>query len=87
VPFDLGAAATNFSNPADSFHGSWVSKHLAYTVTIERSQALVAGQTPPMPMARRVTHVFRKEHGAWKLLHCHPNHLVEKTAPGNVLRK
>jgi ketosteroid isomerase-like protein len=63
------------------------SGDLAYTVTIERSRALVAGQTAPMPMALRVTHVFWKEDGAWKLLHRHADHLVEKTAPGAVLRK
>jgi ketosteroid isomerase-like protein len=58
-----------------------VSGDLAYTVTIERSQALVAGQTAPMPMELRVSHVFRKENGTWKLLHRHADHLVEKTAP------
>jgi ketosteroid isomerase-like protein len=66
---------------------SGVSGDLAYTVTIERSQVLVAGQTAPMPMALRVSHVFRKEGGAWKLLHRHADHLVEKAPPGNVLRK
>jgi ketosteroid isomerase-like protein len=66
---------------------SAVSGVLAYTVTIERSQALVAGQTAPVPMALRVTHVFRKEDGEWKLLHRHADHLVDKTAPGAVLRK
>jgi ketosteroid isomerase-like protein len=66
---------------------SAVSGDLAYTVTIERSQALVAGQTAPMPMALRATHVFRKEDGAWKLLHRHADHLVEKTAPAAVLGK
>jgi hypothetical protein len=64
-----------------------VSGDLAYTVTIERSQALVAGQAAPMPMALRVTHMFRKEDDQWKLLHRHADHLVEKTAPGAVLRK
>jgi ketosteroid isomerase-like protein len=64
-----------------------VSGDLAYTVTIERSQVLVTGQAAPMPMALRVSHVFRKENGAWKLLHRHADHLVEKTAPGAVLRR
>jgi hypothetical protein len=66
---------------------SAVSGDLAYTVTIERSQALIAGQTAPTPMALRVTHAFRKENGAWKLVHRHADHLVEKTAPEAVLRK
>ena len=66
---------------------SAVSGDLAYTVTIERSQVLVAGQTAPMPMALRVSHVFRKENGVWKLLHRHADHLVEKAPPAAVLRK
>jgi ketosteroid isomerase-like protein len=66
---------------------SAVSGDLAYTVTIERSRALVAGQTAPAPMALRVTHVFRKEDGQWKLLHRHADHLVERVAPAGVLRK
>jgi hypothetical protein len=66
---------------------SAVSGDLAYTVSIERSHALVAGQAAPMPMALRVTHMFRKEDGGWKLLHRHADHLVEKAAPGAVLRK
>jgi ketosteroid isomerase-like protein len=66
---------------------SAISGDLAYTVTIERSQALVAGQSAPMPMALRVSHVFRKEDGRWRLLHRHADHLVEKTMPDAVLRK
>ena len=66
---------------------SAVNGDLAYTVTIERSQVLVAGQAAPMPMALRVSHVFRKENGVWKLLHRHADHLVEKAPPGAVLRK
>ena len=62
-----------------------VSGDLAYTVTIERSTVLVAGQAQGAPMALRVTHVFRKEDGAWTLLHRHADPLLEKTAPDTVL--
>jgi hypothetical protein len=44
---------------------SVVSPHLAYTVTIERSNVRLVGQDKPAPMALRVTQVFRKENGAW----------------------
>ena len=63
------------------------SGDLAYTVAIERSEALLAGQDEPAPMALRVTHVFRKEEGVWKLVHRHADPLVDKTAPATVLRK
>jgi len=64
-----------------------VSADLAYTVSLERSQALVAGQDRPAPMVLRVTHVFRKEDGQWKLAHRHADPLVDKSAPSEVLRK
>jgi ketosteroid isomerase-like protein len=66
---------------------SGVSGDLAYTVAIEHSEALLAGQDEPAPMALRVTHVFRKEEGVWKLVHRHADPLVDKTAPATVLRK
>lgn len=64
-----------------------VSGDLAYTVAIERSEALVTGQDKPAPMALRVTHVFRQEDGVWKLVHRHADPLIEKTAPATVLQK
>jgi ketosteroid isomerase-like protein len=66
---------------------SQVSGDLAYTVAIERSEALVAGQDKPASMALRVTRVFRKEDGAWKLVHRHADPLIDKTAPATVLQK
>jgi ketosteroid isomerase-like protein len=66
---------------------SEVGGNLAYTVTIERSEALVVGQDKPAPMALRVTQVFRKEGGAWKLIHRHADPLIDKTAPAAVLQK
>ena len=66
---------------------SGVSGDLAYTVAIERSEALVAGRDKPAAMALRVTHLFRKEDGAWKLVHRHADPLIDKTAPATVLQK
>ncbi|HEU0184583.1 MAG TPA: nuclear transport factor 2 family protein [Blastocatellia bacterium] len=66
---------------------SEVSGNLAYTVAIERSEALVVGQDKPATMALRVTHVFRMEDGAWKLVHRHADPLIDKTAPAAVLQK
>jgi ketosteroid isomerase-like protein len=66
---------------------SEVSGNLAYTVAIERSEALVVGQDKPATMALRVTHVFRLEDGAWKLVHRHADPLIDKTGPAAVLQK
>jgi ketosteroid isomerase-like protein len=65
---------------------SYVSGDLAYTVAIERSEALIVGQDKPAPLELRVTHIFRKENGVWKLLHRHADPLMEKTAPAAVLQ-
>lgn len=64
-----------------------VSGDLAYTVAIERSRALIIGEEAPIPMALRVTHVFRKEGGTWKLMHRQADPLIEKTAPDTVLQR
>jgi ketosteroid isomerase-like protein len=61
---------------------SVVSGDLAYTVAIERSETFRVDQDKPTPLALRVTHIFRKENGAWKLLHRHADPLMIKTAPG-----
>ena len=65
---------------------SGTSGDLAYTVAIERSEARLVGQDEPVPMALRVTHVFRKEVGIWKLVHRHADPLIEKSAPATVLQ-
>jgi ketosteroid isomerase-like protein len=66
---------------------SGVSDELAYTVAIERSEALIVGQDQPAPLALRVTHLFRMEDGEWKLIHRHADPLMEKTAPDAVLQR
>lgn len=58
-----------------------VSGDLAFTVSIERQVAQIAGQPKATRRALRVTQVFRKEGGAWKLLHRHADPLVERLPP------
>jgi ketosteroid isomerase-like protein len=64
-----------------------VSGDLACTVTIERSTVRLVDQEKVAPMALRVTHVFRREAGEWKLLHRHADVLTPRTAPATVLQK
>jgi ketosteroid isomerase-like protein len=66
---------------------SVVSGDMAYTVAIERSKALIVGQDKPAPLALRVTHIYMKEDGVWKLMHRHADPLIEKTAPAAVLKE
>ena len=69
--------ASRFSDPADSrydFH--WdvevadVSGDMAYTVGFERFKASRDGG-PPEDVTVRVTHVYRREDGEWKIVHRH----------------
>lgn len=73
--------------PTFEYLASGVSGDLAYTVAIERSEVRLAGQDAPASMPLRVTHIFRKEDGAWKLIHRHADPLTDKTAPATVLKK
>ena len=63
------------------------SGDLAYTVAIERSEVHVSGEAGPRAMALRVTHLFRLERGAWRLVHRHADPLMGKTAPADPLER
>ena len=45
------------------------SGDMAYEVGVEKGQMTLAGQ--PMPINHRVTNVYRREGGAWKIVHHH----------------
>jgi ketosteroid isomerase-like protein len=69
--FDL--LASRFSNCASwefELLAAGASGDLAYTVGIERTTASVAG-APATPYALRVTTIFRREDGEWKIVHRH----------------
>jgi ketosteroid isomerase-like protein len=87
--YDWAAARFTKSGavPRIEYIASDVSGDLAYTVAIERSAVRVVGQSGTAAMPLRVTHVFRKEDGAWKLVHRHADALMDKTAPDSVLKK
>lgn len=63
------------------------SGDLAFTVSIERQEARVGGQDSLTPRALRVTQVFRREAGGWKLLHRHADPLMERSAPSAAAQK
>ena len=56
-----------------------VSGDLAFTVAIEHQEEVrMVDQEKPAPRALRVTQIFRREDGVWKLLHRHADPLIEK---------
>jgi hypothetical protein len=58
-----------------------VQGRLAYTVAIERSNVLYAGQTELRPQILRVTMLFRRDHGEWKIVHRHADTMVDLQLP------
>jgi ketosteroid isomerase-like protein len=59
---------------------------LLVTTHLERIRARLAGMGAPTEWANRVTHVFRLEDGAWRLVHRHANRLEARYAPETRLR-
>ena len=54
------------------------STDLAYTVGFEHKTAVVDGRTATYTL--RVTHVYRREDGEWKIVHRHGDHVDRGTS-------
>ena len=71
--------ATRFSD-CTSFEievvAAGVSGDLAYLVAVEHTTASIGGD-PPAPYSLRVTTIFRREAGAWKVVHRHADPLLD----------
>jgi ketosteroid isomerase-like protein len=69
--FQSSGAKVDFEYLVKDVHG-----RLAYAVAIERASVLYAGQTERQPQILRVTMLFRREHGDWKIVHRHADTMV-----------
>ena len=54
---------------------------IGYTVGLERTAALIGGDTLPTTQELRVTHVFRREADQWRIVHRHGDPLTSTKAP------
>ena len=56
-----------------------VSGDLAYSVGIERGEVSGGNHEAKSPLVLRITHLYRREEGIWKLIHRHADPAIEKT--------
>jgi ketosteroid isomerase-like protein len=64
-----------------------VSGDLAYTVWLEKQRARLVGQNEDQLIILRVTHLYRREEGKWKVIHRHADAIVDKIAVAAILQQ
>lgn len=83
------AAANYRDGEATGFEG--VARHataeLAYIVEVERYKARVGGSANLVPIAIRVTTVFRPEDGVWKIVHRHADPITSSRPGESVIQR
>jgi ketosteroid isomerase-like protein len=60
---------------------------LAYTVEVERYRARISGAENPSSIVLRVTSIFRREDGSWKLVHRHADPIVAVRPAESVIQE
>ena len=83
----LDWAVTRFLEGHISFHPIAIgdSESLGYTIWIEKGAARLLGSDGIRPFALRVTHLYRRENGAWKIILRHADPMTDKIeAPKSV---
>jgi ketosteroid isomerase-like protein len=61
------------------------SGDLGYSVSLERGHAHLTAEEAAAPMVLRVTHVYRRVDGVWRVVHRHADPLTAKIAVDAVL--
>lgn len=63
-------------NDLETSH-SGADTSFAYWTGVQRSVVRIAGRDEPVPMDLRVTELYRRENGEWKLFHRHADMLAD----------
>jgi ketosteroid isomerase-like protein len=66
---------------------SYESPELACVVEVERFRAKVGGSSDLVPVALRVTTVFRREDGEWKVAHRHADPITAPQSTESVIQR
>ncbi|MFH0340686.1 MAG: nuclear transport factor 2 family protein [Chromatiales bacterium] len=82
-------ASANFSGGqmTSQVLATHVSADLACTVELERWDVRLASTGAAATIELRVTHVYRREEGSWKVIHRHAEHLVPKGDMAAIIEK
>ena len=89
VRSNLDRASARFRGGYISFEPlAWgVSGDLAYTVCLEKGVVRLAEREGLSRLELRVTHIYRREEGVWKLIHRHADAGTEKIEPTAVVQE
>ena len=63
-----------------------ITAELAYTVEVESYRARVGGSEEIVPVAVRVTTIFRREEGVWRLVHRHADPITTRRTAESVIQ-
>jgi ketosteroid isomerase-like protein len=74
--------ATGFERVSDH-----VTPELACFVEVERYRAKVGGRDDVTPVSVRVTSIFRKEEGVWRLVHRHADPITSPRLAESVIQE
>lgn len=64
----------------------YITSDLAYTAEVERLQSKVDGREDVAPVSLRVTTIFRREDGRWRIVHRHADPITTVRPAASVLQ-
>ena len=81
------AAAANFEDGSMRFEdlSRYATDDLGYVVYLERAEVRLAGSDEMVPSTLRVTMVFRREAGTWKVAHRHADPITTDQPISTIL--